>query len=96
MYTYTIKTKVFNISPQIFAMSDGYKKYKDGINYDFGYVKNFNIDLYYGTSIDWKITKRFILNTNIRYNTTWDWMVEYAGYKKDNPIMLMIGTNFQF
>ncbi len=60
MYTYTIRTKVVNISPQIFAMSDAYTKYKDGIDYNFGYVKNFNIDLYYGTSLDWKITKRFV------------------------------------
>ena len=96
MYTYTIRTKVVNISPQIFAMSDAYTKYKDGIDYNFGYVKNFNIDLYYGTSLDWKITKRFVLNTNIRYNTTWDWLVESTGYKKENPIMFMIGTNFQF
>lgn len=96
MYTYTIRTKRVNISPQIFAMSDAYTKYKDGIDYNFGYVKNFNIDLYYGTSLDWKITKRFVLNTNIRYNTTWDWLVESAGYKKENPIMFMVGTNFQF
>lgn len=96
MYTYTIKTKVVNISPQIFAMSDVYKKYKDGIDYNFGYVKNFNLDLYYGTSLDWKITKRFVLNTNIRYNITWDRLVESAGYTKANPIMFMIGTNFQF
>lgn len=96
MYTYTIKTKRVDISPQIFAMSDAYTKYKDGIDYNFGYVKNFNIDLYYGTSLDWKITKRFVLNTNIRYNTTWDRLVESVGYKKENPIMFMVGTNFQF
>jgi len=36
------------------------------------------------------------LNTNIRYNTTWDKLSESVGYKKDNPIMVMIGTNFKF
>lgn len=96
MYTYTVNTKIVNISPQIFAMGDAYKKYKEGVDYDFGYVKNFNMDLYYGASLDWKITKRFILNTNIRYNTTWDSLVESVGYKKENPIMFMIGTNFKF
>jgi hypothetical protein len=60
------------------------------------YLNDFNLDLYYGTSIDWKITKRFILNTNIRYNTTWDRLSESVGYKKSNPIIFMIGTNFQF
>ena len=95
MYTYTLKTKRVNISPQIFAMSDLYVDFKDGES-DFGYKNDFNLDLYYGTSLDWKITKRFILNTNIRYNTTWDKLSESVGYKKSNPLMFMIGTNFQF
>ena len=95
MYTYTIKTKVVNISPQIFAMGDIYKVFKNG-TFDYAYFDDFNLDLYYGTSMDWKITRRFVLNTNIRYNTTWDKLSETAGYKKANPIMFMIGTNFQF
>ncbi len=96
MYTYTLKTKKVNISPQAFAMSDIYKVFKDGTESDLAYVDDFNLDLYYGTSIDWKITKRFVLNTNIRYNTTWDKLSESVGYKKSNPILFMIGTNFQF
>jgi hypothetical protein len=96
MYTYTFKTKRVNISPQIFAMSDIYKVFKDGTASDLAYLDDFNLDLYYGTSMDWKITKRFILNTNIRYNTTWDKLSQSVGYKKSNPIMFMIGTNFQF
>jgi hypothetical protein len=96
MYTYTIKTKRVNISPQIFVMSDIYKVFKDGTASDLAYFDDFNLDLYYGTSMDWKITKRFILNTNIRYNTTWDKLSESVGYKKSNPLMFMIGTNFQF
>jgi len=96
MYTYTFKTKRVNISPQVFAMSDIYKVFKDGTTSDLAYFDDFNLDLYYGTSIDWKVTKRFILNTNIRYNTTWDKLSESVGYKKSNPLMFMIGTNFQF
>ena len=96
MYTYTFKTKVVNISPQMFAMSDIYKVFKDGTTSDLAYFNDFNLDLYYGTSMDWKITRRFVLNTNIRYNTTWDKLSETAGYKKSNPIMFLIGTNFQF
>ena len=95
MYTYTLKTKRVNISPQVFAMSDVYTIFKNGRS-DFSYLDDFNLDLYYGTSIDWKITKRFVLNTNIRYNTTWDKLSESVGYKKSNPILFMIGTNFQF
>jgi hypothetical protein len=96
MYTYTLKTKRVNISPQVFAMSDIYKVFKDGTTSDLAYFDDFNLDLYYGTSFDWKVTKRFILNTNIRYNTTWDKLSESVGYKKSNPILFMIGTNFQF
>jgi hypothetical protein len=95
MYTYTFKTKRVDISPQVFAMSDVYTLFKNGRS-DFSYFDDFNLDLYYGTSMDWKITKRFVLNTNVRYNTTWDKLSETVGYKKSNPIMFMIGTNFQF
>jgi hypothetical protein len=96
MYTYTFKTKMVDISPQLFGMSDVYVNFKDGTPSDLAYVNDFNLDLYYGTSLDWKITKRFILNTNIRFNKTWDKLSESVGYKKANPIMFMIGTNFQF
>jgi hypothetical protein len=95
MYTYTLKTKRVNISPQIFAMSDVYKVFKDS-ELEISYFDDFNLDLYYGVSMDWKITKKFILNTNIRYNTTWDKLSESVGYKKSNPILFMVGTNFQF
>jgi len=96
MYTYTLKTKRVDISPQVFAMSDVYKVFKDGTESDLAYVDDFNLDLYYGVSMNWKITKRFVLNTNLRYNTTWDKLSESVGYKKSNPIMFMVGTNFQF
>jgi hypothetical protein len=95
MYTYTFKTKRVDISPQIFGMSDIYKTFKNGQT-DISYLTKFNLDLYYGTSIDWKITKRFVLNTNVRYNTTFDKASQSVGYKKSNPIMFMVGTNFQF
>jgi hypothetical protein len=96
MYTYTFKTKRIDISPQIFAMSDIYKVFKDGTSSDLAYFDDFNLDLYYGTSMDWKITKRFVLNTNIRFNKTWDKLSQSVGYKKANPILFMIGTNFKF
>jgi hypothetical protein len=96
MYTYTFKTNRVNISPQLFAMTDIYKVFKDGTSSDLAYLDDFNLDLYYGTSLDWKIGKKFILNTNIRYNKTWDKLSESVGYKKSNPILFMIGTNFQF
>ena len=95
MYTYTYKTKIVNISPQLFFMSDVYKIFKDN-TLNISYLNNFNLDLYYGTSLDWKITKKFVLNTNIRFNTTLDKSSEQVGYKKANPILFMIGTNFEF
>lgn len=96
MYTYTFETKVVNISPQIFTMSDVHKTFKDGGESDFSYFNNFNLDVYYGTSVDWKITRRFVLNTNVRYNTTLDNLSKSIGYKKSNPVMFMVGTDFKF
>ena len=49
MYTYTLKTKRVNISPQIFAMSDIYKLYNNNAELKLGYLNDFNLDLYYGT-----------------------------------------------
>jgi hypothetical protein len=95
MYTYKYKTKLVNIAPQLFFMSDVYKIFKDN-TLNIAYLNKFNLDLYYGTSLDWKITKKFVLNTNIRFNTTLDKGSEQVGYKKANPILLMIGTNFEF
>jgi hypothetical protein len=95
MYTYKYKTKLVNIAPQLFFMSDVYKIFKDN-SLNIAYLNKFNLDLYYGTSLDWKITKKFVLNTNIRFNTTLDKGSEQVGYKKANPILLMIGTNFEF
>jgi len=95
MYTYTYKTKLVNIAPQLFFMSDVYKIFKDN-SLNIAYLNKFNLDLYYGTSLDWKITKKFVLNTNIRFNTTLDKASEQVGYKKANPILFMIGTNFEF
>jgi hypothetical protein len=95
MYTYKYKTKLVNIAPQLFFMSDVYKIFKDN-SLNIAYLNKFNLDLYYGTSLDWKITKKFVLNTNIRFNTTLDKASEQVGYKKANPILLMIGTNFEF
>jgi autotransporter-associated beta strand protein len=48
------------------------------------------------TALNKHKTNKFVLNTNVRYNTTWDKLSETVGYKKSNPIMFMIGTNFQF
>ena len=96
MYTYTFETKIVDISPQVFIMSDIHKTFKDNGENNFKYFNDFNLDVYYGTSLDWKITKRFVLNTNVRYNTTWDKISESIGYKKSNPIMFMVGTDFKF
>jgi hypothetical protein len=95
MYTYTFKTNKVNISPQIFGLSDIHTVYKNGIT-NIAYFSDFNLDVYYGISVDWKITKRFVLNTNIRLNTTLDKFGESVGYKKSNPVMFMVGTQFQF
>ena len=92
MYTYTIKTKIVDISPQAFVTSDIYKMFSSS-DLSINYWDDFNLDIYYGVSTNWKITKKFILNTNIRLNSTVDNTT--TAYKKSNPILFMVGTNFQ-
>jgi hypothetical protein len=94
-FGYSLTTSKMFWDPQIFTISDVYKTFKNGQT-DISYFNKFNLDLYYGTSIDWKVTNRFVLNTNVRFNKTLDASTETIGYKKSNPIMFMIGTNFQF
>jgi hypothetical protein len=92
MYTYPIKTKIVDISPQIYTTGDIYKLFKsDDLN--IGYFDKFNLDIYYGISMNWKITNKFILNTNFRLNSTIDKTI--TTYKKSNHILFMIGTRFQ-
>ena len=92
MYTYPIKTKLVDISPQIFTTGDIYKIYKSS-DLNISYWDDFNLDIYYGLSMNWKITKKFILNTNVRLNNTID--NNTTIYKKSNPILFMIGTSFK-
>lgn len=94
MYTYPIKTKIVDISPQVFVTSDFYTSFKSK-DLNIGYWSDFNMDIYYGLSMNWKITNKFVLNTNIRLNSTIDTGPTSTSYKKSNPILFMIGTNFQ-
>jgi hypothetical protein len=92
MYTYPIKTKLVEISPQVFTTGDIYKVYRSS-DLNISYWDDFNLDIYYGLSMNWKITKKFVLNTNVRLNSTVDNSTTI--YKKSNPILLMIGTSFK-
>jgi hypothetical protein len=91
MYTYPIKTKIVDISPQIFITTDIYKLFKSA-QLNINYFNSFNLDVYYGVNMLWKITKKFNLNTTIRLNNTYEKI--NLGFKKSNPILIMIGTNF--
>jgi hypothetical protein len=92
MYTYPIKTKRVDIAPQIFATGDLYKVYRSS-DLNISYWDDFNLDIYYGLSMNWKITKKFVLNTNVRLNNTIDNSTTL--YKKSNPILFMVGTSFK-
>jgi hypothetical protein len=91
MYTYCINTKIVDISPQIFITSDIYKIFNSS-DLNISYFDDFNLDIYYGVNMLWKVTKKFNLNTTIRFNNTYE--KNNLGFKKSNPILVMIGTNF--
>jgi hypothetical protein len=92
MYTYPIKTKRVDIAPQIFTTGDLYKVYRSS-DLNISYWDDFNLDIYYGLSMNWKITKKFVLNTNVRLNNTIDNGTTL--YKKSNLILFMVGTSFK-
>lgn len=91
MYTYTFKTKIVDISPQTFITSDIYKVFKSS-KLEISYFDKINLDIYYGVNMNWKLTKKFILNTTLRFNSTYD--RANVGFKKSNPVLFMIGTSF--
>lgn len=91
MYTYSIKTKIVDVSPQIFVTSDVYKVFKSP-QLNINYFDSFNLDVYYGVGMNWKLTKKFRLNSTIRFNNNYDKIS--LGFKKSNPILFMIGTSF--
>ena len=93
MYSWPIKTKIVDISPQILTTTDIYTVFKSE-NLEIGYLADFNLDIYWGLAMGWKITKKFVLNTNIRLNSTIDKSSTSSTYKKSNPILVMIGTSF--
>ena len=93
MYSWPIKTKIVDISPQILTTTDIYTVFKSE-NLEIGYLADFNLDIYWGLAMGWKITKKFVLNTNIRLNSTIDKSSTSSTYKKSNPILFMIGTSF--
>ena len=74
-----------------FVTGDIYKVFKSP-ELNISYFDDFNLDIYYGVNMNWKITKKFVLNTTLRFNNTYD-KVD-LGFKKSNPILFMIGTSF--
>lgn len=91
IYSYPIKTKLVTISPQLFVTSDIHRTFTDG-TLNISYWSDFNLDIYYGVQLDWKIGSKFILNSSIRFNSSID---NYStGFKKSNPILFSVGTGF--
>jgi hypothetical protein len=91
IYSYPVKKKRVALSPQIMLVSDIHRTFTDG-SLAISYLADFNLDLYYGVRADWRVGKKFILNTGLQFNTTIE--KNNQGYTKANPVLVSIGTGF--
>ena len=92
--------KRFTIRPELFLLTKVYTHFvtledvPDAL--DIWYWNDFNVNLYYGTAVEYHITKRFVLGTKIR--SCYDYNVAdiLLGFKKTTPYIISIGANYDF
>ena len=63
---------------------------------DIWYQPDFNLDIYYGVNSYFKIGKKFYFNLGIRSNKTIDTFDRLNNYKKQSPLLFMIGSDIFF
>ena len=63
---------------------------------DIWYWNLFNVNSYYGVSIEYNITDVFAIGTKLRSGWSYDLSDIDLGYTKSSPYILSIGTNYDF
>ena len=94
MYNYSIElNKRITLSPELYLW---HKVYTYNSLNDIWYQPDFNLDIYYGVNSYFKIGKKFYLNLGIRSNKTIDTFDRLNNYKKQSPLLFMIGSDVFF
>ena len=65
-------------------------------NLDIWYWNSFNLNTYYGLSTEYNITPTFAIGTKIRSCLSYDISDIELGFVKATPLILTLGTNYDF
>jgi len=88
------------IKPELFLLSGirtHYITLEDIDNpLDIWYWDYFNINAYYGTSLEYMFTDKFGLGTKFRSNLSYSSFDSSEGFSKSIPVILTLGCNYDF
>ena len=89
------------IRPELFLLTDirthYFTLYEDAIEpLDIWYWNDFNINLYYGVSLEYKVTKTFSFGSKLRSSFDYDISDINLGYVKQTPYFITLGANYDF
>jgi hypothetical protein len=94
------KKNRFTIRPEAFLLSAVYTHFvhlddiPDAL--DIWYWNRFNINLYYGSSFEYNLTKRFVLGGKVRSCFNYNVSDKDLGFYKSTPYIVSIGANYDF
>ena len=93
--------KRFVLRPEVFLLSDVrthyFTLYEDAVNLiDIWYWNDFNMNLYYGSSVEYKITDKFQFGLKLRSALDYDVSDILLGYNKAIPYFITLGANYDF
>lgn len=94
-YSFPFDVKKLEIVPEFYLFKTVYSIYKEE-NIIQPYRPDGNIDLYYGTTINYSITPKFTLNLSIRGNYRYDKFEINNLIYKEKPLLFNIGTELPF
>ena len=89
------------LRPEVFLLTDirthYFTLYEDAVEpLDIWYWNDFNINLYYGTSLEYKVTDTFSFGTKLRSSFDYDASDINLGYQKATPYFVTLGANYDF
>ena len=89
------------IRPEVFLLTDirthYFTLYETAIEpIDIWYWNDFNMNLYYGVALQYKVTDAFSFGTKLRSSFDYDVSDITLGYQKATPYFITLGANYDF
>ncbi len=92
--------KKFVLGPELFLLSSIRTHYFNLDDFegalDIWYWDDFNLNAYYGASLKYKLTEKFMFGTKLRSCYTYSSSDKTLGFRKATPYILSIGCNYDF